>query len=53
MPIFEIRGIKDERVISEHAHSLTKAQWVAASYVEYGYAVTINELNTPSSGSIN
>lgn len=53
MPIFEVQGTKGDHRIAEHAHSYTKAQWVAASYVEHGYAVTINEINTVPSGSIN
>ena len=52
MPIFEISGTKGDHRIAEQAHSLTRAQWVAASYVEYGYKVEIKEVAPLTSGSI-
>jgi hypothetical protein len=44
MPAYEVRGTKGDHRIAEQAHSLTKAQWVAASYVEHGYKVVIVEV---------
>ena len=52
MPIFEVQGTKGDHKIAEQAHSLTKAQWVAASYVEHGYAVEIKEVTPLTSGSL-
>jgi hypothetical protein len=53
MPVYKIEGVKGDHKIAEQAHSLTKAQWVAAAYVEHGYKVTIQEVTTPlTSGSI-
>ena len=52
MPIYKIEGVKGDHKIAEQAHSLTKAQWVAASYVEYGYAVEIKEVTPLTSGSL-
>lgn len=52
MPVYEVKGTKGDHQISEHAHSLTKAQWVAASYVEHGYQVQINEVTPLTSGSL-
>jgi len=49
MPIFEVKGIKGDHVISEQVPSETKAGWVAAYYIEAGYSVTITPL---TSGSI-
>jgi len=52
MPIFEVQGTKGDHKIAEQAHSMTKAQWVAASYVEYGYQVQIVEVTPLTSGSM-
>jgi hypothetical protein len=52
MPIFEVKGTKGDHQIAEQAHSLTKAQWVAAAYIEHGYKVTIQEVTPLTSGSI-
>jgi hypothetical protein len=52
MSIFEVRGTKGDHQIAEQVHSLTKAQWVAAAYVEHGYKVEINEVTPLTSGSI-
>jgi hypothetical protein len=52
MPIFEISGTKGDHRIAEQAHSYTKAQWVAAAYVEHGYEVKIVEVTPLTSGSI-
>ena len=52
MPIFEISGTKGDHRIAEQAHSYTKAQWVAAAYVEHGYEVIIVEVTPLTSGSI-
>ncbi len=41
MPTYRIEGTKGDHHIAEQAHSLTKAQWVAAAYVEHGYKVEI------------
>ena len=41
MPIYSIEGTKGDHKIAEQAHSLTKAQWVAAMYVEHGYQIKI------------
>ena len=51
MPIFEVKGTKGDHQIAEQAHSLTKAQWVAAAYIEHGYKVTIQEVTPLTSGS--
>ena len=48
MPAFEIRGTKGDHRIAEQAHSFTKAQWVAAMYVEHGYKVEIVEVVPPN-----
>lgn len=48
MPTYEVKGTKDDRIISEQVHSLTKAEWVAAHYVEYGYKVEITPLTSGS-----
>jgi hypothetical protein len=48
MPIFEIKGTKGDHIISEHATSETKAEWVAAFYRESGYSVTITPLTSGS-----
>jgi hypothetical protein len=50
MPTFEIRGTKGDHQVAEQVHSRTKAEWVAASYVEHGYQVEINEV-APLTGS--
>jgi hypothetical protein len=47
MPVYKIEGTKGDHRIAEQAHSFTKAQWVAASYVEHGYKVEITEV-TPN-----
>jgi hypothetical protein len=52
MPIYKIEGIKGDHKIAEHVHSRTKAEWVAASYIEHGYKVEINEVTPLTSGSI-
>ena len=52
MPIFEISGTKGDHRIAEQAHSRTKAEWVAAAYIEHGYQVTIQEVTPLTSGSI-
>lgn len=52
MPIFEVKGTKGDHKIAEQAHSLTKAQWVAAAYVEHGYQVEIVEVTPLTSGSL-
>ena len=52
MPIFEISGTKGDHRIAEQAHSYTKAQWVAAAYIEHGYKVEIKEMDPLTSGSI-
>jgi len=52
MPIFEVKGTKGDHQIAEQAHSLTRAQWVAAAYIEHGYKVTIQEVTPLTSGSI-
>ena len=52
MPTFEIEGTKAGHRIAEQAHSLTKAQWIAAMYVENGYAVQIKEVTPLTSGSL-
>jgi hypothetical protein len=44
MPIYEVKGTKGDHQVAEQAHSLTKAQWVAAAYVEHGYNVEIKEV---------
>jgi hypothetical protein len=51
MPIFEVKGTKGDHQVAEHVHSRTKAEWVAASYVEHGYKVTIQEVTPLTSGS--
>ena len=48
MPAYEVRGTKGDHRIAERAHSLTKAQWVAAAYVEHGYQVEIVEVVPPN-----
>lgn len=45
---YEVRGTKDDRIIREQVHSLTKAEWVAASYIEHGYKVEITPLTSGS-----
>jgi hypothetical protein len=52
MPIYEVKGEKGDHQISEQAHSLTRAEWVAAHYVAYGYKVEINEVTPLTSGSM-
>jgi len=52
MPTFEVQGTKGDHRIAEQAHSMTKAQWVAASYVEHGYKVEIIEVTPLTSGSL-
>ena len=51
MPIFEIQGEKGDHRIAEQVHSLTKAHWVSAMYVEHGYQVQIVEVTPLTSGS--
>lgn len=51
MPTYEVKGTKNDRVIREQAHSLIRAEWVAAHYVEHGYKVEINEVVPLTSGS--
>ncbi len=51
MPIFEVQGTKGDHRIAEQVHSRTKAEWLAASYVEHGYKVEINEVTPLTSGS--
>jgi len=51
MPTYRIEGTKGDHKIAEQAHSLTKAQWVAAAYVEHGYKVEIKEVTPLTSGS--
>jgi hypothetical protein len=51
MPIYKIEGVKGDHRVSEHVHSRTKAEWVAASYVEHGYKVEISEVTPLTSGS--
>jgi hypothetical protein len=52
MPIYKIEGVKGDHRVAEHVHSRTKAEWVAASYVEHGYKVEISEVTPLTSGSI-
>jgi len=52
MPVYKIVGTKGDHQVAEQSHSLTKAQWVAAAYVEHGYKVEINEVTPLTSGSI-
>jgi hypothetical protein len=52
MPVYKIEGVKGDHKVAEHAHSRTKAEWVAASYVEHGYKVEISEVTPLTSGSI-
>jgi hypothetical protein len=52
MPIYKIEGVKGDHKVAEHAHSRTKAEWVAASYVEHGYKVEISEVTPLTSGSM-
>jgi hypothetical protein len=49
--LYEVRGTKGDHQISEHVRSLTKAEWVAAHYVEHGYKIEINEVVPLTSGS--
>lgn len=49
--LYEVRGTKGDHQISEHARSLTKAEWVAAHYVEHGYKIEISEVVPLTSGS--
>lgn len=44
MATYEVKGTKGDHRIAEQTHSMTKAQWVAASYVEHGYKVEITEV---------
>ena len=48
MPVYEVKGTKGDRVITEQVRSATKADWVAAHYVEAGYSVTITPLTSGS-----
>lgn len=52
MPTYQVRGTKGEHTIQENAHSLTKAHWVGAMYVEHGYQVEIVEVTPLTSGSL-
>lgn len=52
MSIYEVRGTKGDHQISEQTHSFTKANWVAAAYVEHGYKVEITEVTPLTSGSL-
>ena len=52
MPIYKIEGVKGDHKIAEHVHSRTKAEWVAASYIEHGYKVEISEVTPLTSGSV-
>ena len=52
MPVYKIEGVKGDHKVAEHVHSRTKAEWVAASYIEHGYKVEISEVTPLTSGSI-
>lgn len=52
MPIYQVKGTKDEHQIQENVHSLTKAHWVGAMYVEHGYKIEIVEMTPLTSGSL-
>jgi len=48
MPTYKVTGVKEGTngpiTISEYAPSATKADWVAAYYVEHGYKVKVEEV---------
>lgn len=48
MPVYEIKGVKGDHVISEMVASATKADWIAAYYKESGYFVTVTPLTSGS-----
>jgi hypothetical protein len=53
MTIYIVSGSKiDDKgqahTVAEPARSRTRAEWIGASYVEHGYAVTIEEVENDS-----